>query len=135
MKIVLIVSAVLFTIACCLPALEFTKTQNARDVLSGINVLAVGWSGIFAGVIGWYANPVWFAGLLLAFVGKPRIGAIVGLAALAIGCTTFTLFGKSLPADEGGVNQMALTRTLAGCYVWLASLAALPLVLFFPKGK
>ena len=128
MKMILIASAVLFAVACALPALEFSKGQGAKDVLVGINVLAVGWSGIFAGVIGWYANPFWALGLLLGFFGKPKWAAIAGLIALAIGCSTFTLFGKDLPADEGGVNHMTLARMLAGCYVWLVSLATLPLV-------
>jgi hypothetical protein len=134
MKIVLIVSLVLFAIACCLPALEFTKNQT-RDPMLGINVLAVGWSGIFAGVIAWYANPVWLIGMLLAFFGKQRWAAIPGVLAILVGCTTFSLFGKDLPADEGGVTHMSMTRTLVGCYVWLASLVVMPLAAFFPKGK
>lgn len=100
----------------------------------GINVLGVGWSGIFAGVFGWYANPVAVLALGAGFFGKPKWAAIARLVALLIGCTTFNMFGRDLPADEGGVNQMMLSRTLAGCYVWLASLAVLPVLVFF-KGK
>ena len=135
MKIVLGVSVILFGIACCLPALEFSKNQDSKDVLSGINVLAVGWSGIFAGVIAWYANVLWVIGLVLGLLGKPKLAAVAGVLALLTGCTTFSLFGQQLPADEGGVNHMSLTRTLPGCYVWLASLAVAPVVVFFPKGK
>ncbi len=126
---------VLFVVACCLPALEFSKGQGGKDVLWGGNVLAVGWSGIFAGVVGWYANPIWVAGLVLVLLGRPKLAAVAGLLALTIGCTTFTLFGKDLPADEGGVNHMALTRTLAGCYVWMASLASLPVAALLTKAK
>jgi hypothetical protein len=135
MKIILTISVALFVVACCLPALEFSKSQGVKDLLLGGQVLGVGWSGIFAGVFGWYANPFWVLGLVMGFLGKPKWAAIAGIVALAIGCTTFTLFGKSLPADEGGTNQMTLTRTLIGCYVWLASLATLPLVMLFPKTK
>ena len=135
MKVAPIVSGVLFAIACSLPALEFTKTQNGREAMMGLNVLAVGWSGIFAGVVAWYANPVWLAGLILAFAGKPRLAAVAGIVALLIGCTTFTLFGKDLPADEGGVTHMAITRVLIGCYFWLASLATLPVLVLFAKAK
>jgi hypothetical protein len=133
-RLILIASVVLFAIACCLPALEFNKSGDAKDVLIGINVLAVGWSGIFAGVFGWYANPVALLALGLGFFGKPKWAAIAGLVALLVGCTTFSMFGRDLPADEGGVNHMTLSRTLAGCYVWLASLAVLPLLVLF-KGK
>jgi len=134
MKFLLLASVALFALACCLPALEFTKAPTGRDVLWGGNVLAVGWSGIFAGVVAWYANPVWLFGIIMAYIGRPKLAAIAGLVALAIAGTTFSLFGQQLPADEGGVNHMSLTRTLVGCYVWLAGLATLPLVLFF-KGK
>ena len=135
MKMVLLASLALFIVACCIPALQFHKSQGGDDIMIGAGVLGVGWSGIFAGVFAWYANPVWLLGLIMDFVGKPRFAAVAGLIALAIGCTTFTLIGKMLPADEGGVNQMTLVKTLTGCYVWLASLAALPLVLFFPRWK
>jgi hypothetical protein len=135
MKIVLVSSVVLFVAACCIPALQFNKSQGGDDMMLGANVLGVGWSGIFAGVYAWYANPVWLLGLIMGLVGKPRVAAICGLAALAIGFTTFAVIGKMLPADEGGSNQMTLVKTLAGCYVWLASLAALPLVVFFPRVK
>jgi hypothetical protein len=135
MKILLSVPLLLFAVACCLPALEFNQTQNPKDILSGINVLAVGWSGIFAGIIAWYANPVWLFSLIMGFAGKTRVAAIFGIIALAIGCTTFSLFGRELPADEGGVTQMTLVRTLTGCYAWLASLATLPLIALFSRGK
>ena len=128
-------SIVLFAVACCLPALEFSKAGNTKDVLSGINVLAVGWSGIFAGVFGWYPNLFWLLGLGSGFLGRPRMAAIAGVIALAIGCSTFTLFGRELPADEGGVTHMSLSNTLTGCYVWLLSLAVLPWVVFFPKAR
>lgn len=130
---ILIASVVLFVIACSLPALEFAKNGN-KDVMVGISVLGVGWSGIFEGIIAWYANLIAVLALGLGFLGKPKWAAIVGLVALLIGCTTFSMFGRDLPADEGGVTHMMLTRTLAGCYVWLASLAVLPLLVFF-KGK
>lgn len=135
MKIVLLASVILFALACCLPAIQFNKPQGANDIMAGASVLGTGWSGIFAGVFAWYANPVWFLSLMMGFFGKPKMAAIAGIVALAIGCTTFSLFGKPLPADEGGVNQMTLAKTFVGCYVWLASLAVLPVLLFFPNVK
>jgi len=132
MRIVPLASAGLFFVACCLPALEFNKEQT-RDVLSGFNVLAVGWSGIFAGVLGWYANPVWLLGIIMAFVDKPKVAAIAAVVAFLIGCTTFGLFGKVLPADEGGVTHMSLANLLPGAYVWLLSLIALGFSVFARK--
>lgn len=57
-----LVSVALYVAACCLPALEFRNTTNADDVMWGLRALAVGWSGIFAGVMAWYANPFWLLG-------------------------------------------------------------------------
>jgi hypothetical protein len=131
MRTVLIISVVTFLIACCLPAMEFTGKPQGNDVLWGGNVLGVGWSGIFAGVIGWYANLFWVLALVLGFIGKPKFAAAAGLAAIVIGSTTFTLFGKVLPGDEGDVTHITLVRLLPGCYVWLASLAVLPFGVFF----
>jgi len=99
-----------------------------------VNLLAVGWSGIFAGVVGWYANPFWVLGLVLGFMGKPKLAAAAGWLAVAIGFTTSSVIGKTLPADEGDVTHMTLVRILPGCYVWLASLGTLALGLFF-RGK
>jgi hypothetical protein len=132
MRIVPIVSAVVFSVACLLPALEFDK-EHAPDVLSGLNVLAVGWSGIFAGIVSWYANPVWLFAVMLAFVDKPKLASIAALIAFLIGCTTFSLFGKVLPADEGNVTHMTLVKLLPGAYVWLASLLAPLFALFIRK--
>jgi hypothetical protein len=117
------VSVSLFAIACCLPALEY---KDGRAPLIGINALAVGWSGIFAGVVGWYANPVWLLGLVFGFLRKPVIATAAGVIAVLIAATVFTLLGRELPGDEGGVTKISFSRLLVGCYVWLASLATLP---------
>ncbi len=132
MKIVPIASASIFLVACCLPALEFNK-ENASDVLSGASVLGVGWSGIFAGVFGWYANPIWLLGVVMAFLNKPKLAAIAAIVAFAVGCTTFTMFGRVLPADEGNVTHMTLVRLLPGAYLWLASLLAPALALLINR--
>jgi hypothetical protein len=71
MKSGLLVSMVLFAIACCPPALEFKNSHGPNDVMLGLRALAVGWSGIFAAVVAWYANPVWVLGLLLAVFRNP----------------------------------------------------------------
>ena len=120
------VSLLLYALACCLPALEFQKGLTPESKW-GAEVLAIGWSGIFAGVFGWYANPFWALGLLCAQIQKPIPAAIAGAISLAIGCTTFWIIGRVLPGDEGGVTTVTVTRLLPGCYVWLASLAAIPL--------
>lgn len=135
MKILLIASIVLFVIACCLPALEFKNSNGPNDVMLGLRALAVGWSGIFAGVMAWYANPLWSLGLILGYLRKPLLVALAGIAALAVAATTFGIIGRELPGDEGNVTKTTVIRILPGCYVWMASMALLVLAAFLPRPK
>jgi hypothetical protein len=131
-RLPLLLSPMLFAIACCLPALEFHKSEGGTDLMWGANILVVGWSGIFADVMAWYANPFWIAALVLGWFRKPLLAAPLSLIAIWIAYSTFSLLGRVLPADEGNVNHMTLIRVLPGFYFWMASLAVLPIVVFFP---
>lgn len=93
----------------------------------GLRAFAVGWSGILAGVFGWYANPMWALAALLAFFGRRLPAAGAGVIAVFIGCTTFGIIGRELPADEGNVVKTQVIRLLPGFYVWIASLMVVPL--------
>jgi hypothetical protein len=131
MNKVLLTSVLLFLVACCLPALEFKHSSTPNDVMLGLRALAVGWSGFFAAVFSWYANPVWLLGVVLVLLRKPVPAAIVGVLAIVIAYGTFSLIGRDLPADEGNVNKMAVIKLLPGCYVWMASLVLLPIAAVF----
>ncbi|MGJ5820021.1 hypothetical protein [Paludibaculum fermentans] len=135
MKSALLVSLVLYGAACCLPALALRKTGSPDDIMLGLRALAVGWSGIFAGVLGWYANPVWLLGLVLGALRKPTAAAIAGVLAVAIACTVFSDLGRELPGDEGNITKTAILRVLPGFYVWLASFLVLPVAAFLQRGK
>ena len=131
-----ILSILLFVAACCLPALEFRSVETgAPDVMFGARALVVGWSGIFAVVMGWYANPFWLVGVILAAFKKPTMSAAAGLIALAISCSVFFDLGRELPGDEGNVTHTRIARVLPGCYVWMASMAVLPILAFVRKAK
>jgi hypothetical protein len=125
----------LYAVACCLPALEFKNIYKPNDIMLGFRALAVGWSGIFAGVLAWYANPFWLLGLILALLRKPILATAAGVVAVAIALTTFSIIGRELPGDEGGVTKTTVIRLLPGCYVWMASLVALPLAAMFQKSR
>jgi hypothetical protein len=135
----LLISPALFIAACCLPALEFTKSEGGLNVMLGANILAVGWSGIFAGIPGWYANLFWVLGLVLGFlrkpIGQPWWAAGAGVLGLLIACSAFKMLGQTIPGDEGDVTHLTLVRFLPGFYVWIASLATLPVLVFFNKPK
>jgi hypothetical protein len=126
-KIALIASVALFVIACRLPALDLRNTGRGPSVMSGLEALGIGWSGIFGGVFAWYANPFWLAGLIAALLRKPIHAEVLGGIAILLGATTFLLIGRELLGDEGGVTKTTIVRILPGCYVWLASLAT-PLI-------
>jgi len=91
----------------------------------GLRALAVGWSGIFAGVLSWYANPVGLAAVILICLRKRIPALLLGLAATALACTAFSVVGRELPGDEGNVTKTAVVKLLPGCYVWMASFIAL----------
>jgi hypothetical protein len=133
MNKILITSVGLFVVSCCLPAIEFKNSGSSNDVMLGLRALVVGWSGLFAGVLSWYANPVWLLGVLFVLLRKPLPAAISGVVAIIIAYTTFSLIGRELPADESNVNKMAVIKLLPGCYVWMASLVLLPIAAFTNK--
>jgi hypothetical protein len=133
MKIVLFTSLFLFLVACCLPAVMFKSNTGVIDVMLGLRALVVGWSGIFAGVIAWYANLFWLLGGVLTWLRKPLPGILLGLIAIAIAYSTFALVGRELPGDEGNVTRNTVVKLLPGCYVWMASLVLLPIAALIQK--
>lgn len=97
--------------------------------------MAVGWSGIFALVVPWYANPVWVLGVLFGFLKMSKAGAVAGVIACLIAASIFPVIGRDLPGDEGGVTHTSIVRLLPGCYVWLLSLVVLPVVCLLTKRR
>lgn len=129
----LYLSPALFVVSCALPCLEFLEKNGKVDIMLGLRALAVGWSGIFAGITAWYANPVWFVGVTMAFWGRPMVSIFAGAMAAGLGWSTQKVVGRELPADEGNVNKMVLTRVHEGFYVWLASFIVLTVVSLVQK--
>ena len=131
MKFLVLIPIALFALACCLPALHWSD----NDTMFGMRALAVGWSGIFARVFSWYANVFWTLGLVLILIKKPTPAMIAGLVAIALACTLFRDMHRELPGDEGGVTKIAITQLLPGCYVWFASVVAVPLLALVSRTK
>ena len=129
----LLISPILFAVACCLPALDFTTSEGGQDVMWGANILIVGWSGLFGGIMGWYANPFWILGVFLGFLRKPWWAAGAGVFAFLIACSTFQLMGQTIPGDEGNVTHLTLVRFLPGFYFWMSSMVTLPVLVFFNR--
>jgi hypothetical protein len=123
----------LFVAACCLPALEFKNSDKPNDVMLGLRALAVGWSGIFAGVIAWYANPFLALSLVLAAIRKPVMAGVAALIVVGIALTVFSDIGRELPGDEGGVTKTTLIRVLPGFYVLIGSMVTAGVAGFIRK--
>src|ERR1700744_3417370 len=122
MKLLILLSGIAYVAACCLPALRWQNDNKGFEIMLGLRALAVGWSGIFAGVLAWFANPFWFLALVLAFFRKPWLGSIAGAIALLIALTVFNVVGRELPGDEGNVTKTRIVAVLPGAYVWFASI-------------
>lgn len=127
------ISVLLYLAACCSPALLFTTltrdslTPAAHDTMWGFEVLLKGYLGIVLGIIGWYANPPWLAALLLARFKRLKAAFVVGLASLVVALTTFLAIGKDLAVWSSDQYHRHLSAPLPGCFLWIASLAAVPL--------
>lgn len=132
-NIILCTSLALFLVACALPALEFKNSIGSTDVMFGLRALVVGWSGLFAAVMAWYANPFWLLGLILAHFGKSMSAMLAGVVAIAIATTVFSIVGREMPGDEGNVTKTTVIKLLPGCYLWLTSLLLLPVAALLQK--
>ncbi len=129
----LLVPVLLFVLACCYPALEWTKDFRPNDIMFGMRAFAVGWSGILAGVFAWYANPLWLLAAILIFIRRPLWALAPSILAIVIGFTMYSDLGRELPGDEGGTTKTTIIKLLPGCYIWLASLIAMPLAAIAEK--
>lgn len=80
---------ILYMLACALPVFIFPPTTNPHILgpsLRGLQVLASGWLGLLAGIIGWYANVLFVPAFIGFCLGKYRSARWFALAALAVGC-------------------------------------------------
>jgi hypothetical protein len=128
------ISLLLYVIACCSPALELTLTttrQNltpvTHETLWGVQLLLRGFMGIFFGIIAWFANPLWAVALLLVSFKWVKTALAVSLVSLVIAFTTFLAIGKDLAVWESDIYHQRLSALLPGCFLWMASLAVVPL--------
>lgn len=134
MKTMAAISAALFVIACCLPALEWKPDSGPAYVDNGLRTLALGWSGLFGNLLTWYANPLWLWALVLALQRRPWPSTIVALVGLLLALTMFSAVGRDMPGDEGNVTKTRIIALLPGAYVWLVGIG-LPVFAVALAGK
>lgn len=121
--VVIASSLFLYVIACILPAMVLENKDSWR----GIEVLVLGWQGVFLGQFAWFANPFWMLSLLLAFFRRWILTSIVGAIALLIAFDAFSFVGAKIPLDEAFVNTTVFLRYDFGFYFWLGSLGTVML--------
>lgn len=79
--------------------------------------------------IGWFANPLYWLCCITFMMKRYRFSAIAGVVAILIGFGgTFSAFWFNLPADSGGVSELALNQLLLGFWLWLATPGLIALV-------
>lgn len=136
-KIVLLgISLFLYGIALALPCLLFNvvpidsvgeSPSDPNDIygMGGIELTFFGIIGLLflqIPAIGWFANPLYWLCCITFMMRRYRFSAIAGMAAILIGFGgTFSAFWFNLPADSGGVSELALNQLLLDFWLWLAA--------------
>lgn len=110
-----------------MPALEFAAHPPVR----GIEALCWGWWGILTGDFPWFANPLYFTALLLAWFGKESLGRIFCGVSLALGM--LSLLVRAWWFNEG--SSTPVERLGSAFYFWMASFLVLFLMLFFVRAE
>ena len=99
--VVIGVSLLLFMIACATPAMVFDK-----ETWPGIQVLVLGWQGVFLGQFAWFANAFWSLSLLLVFFRRWILTLVATFITLLISLDALSFVGTKVPLDEAFVNTM-----------------------------
>ncbi|MBP7948548.1 MAG: hypothetical protein KA004_02750 [Verrucomicrobiales bacterium] len=109
-------SGVLYLASLGLPVLVFEN----HEPVSGAEVLAVGWMGPFAaGQFAWYANPLYFATIVLTL--RSKFGLALAFALPAVGIALTSPQSHTWYFNESTGTPIA---RLAGTWmVWLAAIA------------
>lgn len=107
----------LFSYSLYLPALFF----DAKDSLSGLEVLSSGWWGALNFDFAWYANPIYIVALVFFLRDKFRESCHLALAAIGLGMLSF--FAKEWWLHDGDI--IPIESLGLAFYVWLTSFTAL----------
>lgn len=100
----------------------------------GILIYFMGWLGIFAGVIAWYANITGFLAVLYAVGFKNmKKGLILAVVSFVIGLQSF--FFTAMPRDEGVSHWFIVDYLGPGFYLWEASFIILALYCYVSLRK
>ncbi|MBO9739694.1 hypothetical protein J7432_11875 [Xanthomonas axonopodis pv. begoniae] len=117
----LVVSALLYVAALCLPALH-----GGAEHVSGVVLLMLGWIQVLDGqCVAWLANLLFFTAWLCYFFKADRTALGLLLSACLIGMDTFRA-NRYLKNEAG--HEVMIDRVGAAFYVWELSFLALLIV-------
>ncbi|SBV52354.1 hypothetical protein XBLMG947_3149 [Xanthomonas bromi] len=124
----LVVSALLYVAALCLPALH-----GGAEQVSGVVLLLFGWIQVLDGqCIAWWINLLFFGAWLCYFVKFHRTASGLLVAACVIEMDTFRATGYL--KNEAGHDVM-IDRVGATFYIWELSFLALLIVVLMRLSK
>ena len=132
-----VVSIVLFLISLAMPALRKVGVADPRptdpaNIEHGILLLALGWTGIFAGFVSWFANPLYLIGMTLYLRRSRKPPRALFTIALFFALSILLRVGVSFQSDTSGGGYSVIVL-LAGFWVWTASLAVAALGAWLPE--
>lgn len=136
-------SLFLYGVALALPCLLFNvvpidaasrglSDPNNVYAMKGIELTFFGMIGLLflqIPAIGWLGNPLYWLCCITFMMRRYRFSTIAGIVAILIGFGgTGSAFWFNLPADSGGVSELALSQFLLGFWLWLAAPGVIALV-------
>jgi hypothetical protein len=118
------ISAVLYSIACIVPALAFVNNNYADSyqTWSGFDLLAIGWMGVLIGQLGWYANPLLWLGVVALLLRRLYIAMALVCLSLCLALNTFFLYLQPVPADAASTNRLLFQHPQVGFFLWIGSI-------------
>lgn len=130
---IIVLSLVLFTLACVTPALEFQSYQVIQNKkVLGELVTWFGWvclykglMAIFIGQFAQFANIFYVVALLMLQEKSYLTAAMSSLFALLSGLHTFCLGKMNVYNDDAGVVKLTFLHPSIGFYLWMASFLVL----------
>ncbi len=132
-KHAVILSLVLYALACVTPAVEFQSyTIEHGQKIMGQNISWYGWTclykglmAIFVGQFAQFANIFYVVGLMMLQEKSFITAGLCSLFALLSGLHTLLLGKMNIYNDDAGLVKLMYLNPQIGFYLWMASFAVL----------